>query len=394
MRGSIVERSETSWSLVIDQGRNQEGKRVQKWIRFDLAPNLSTRENRKRAHAKLAELLDSSNKGTLIDPSRLTLIDWLRSWHEKNVVPHRRPETSRVYRSMIDKHVAPYPIAAMLVQKVRTSDLEKLYASVKLKPASITVLHAIIGRALKIAVRDRLITTNPATAVEDRPRESKDAGRHARQNCWTAAEARQVLSTAKRISPQVSAFFATALDTGMRKSELLGLVWNDVNFEKGTITVSRQLEPRSQEVPSWAPTKTGTARVVTLGAETIARLKAHRKAQAEVKMANRKVYRDHGLAFAKEEPDLQTPTAALGQPVYGLARHTFEGVVKTAGVKKITVHGLRHTAATLLLSVGVPVQVVAQRLGHSTPTQTLEVYAHVTPDLQADAAVKLDALLA
>ena len=133
--------------------------------------------------------------------------------------------------------------------------------------------------------------------------------------------------------------------------------------------------------------------MVTLGAETLARLKAHKKAQAEIKLANRTTYQDHGLIFAKEPADLTTPAAALGQPVLGLAHHTFRDVVRAAKVTAISPHGMRHTCATLLLSAGVPVQVVAQRLGHASAMQTLTVYAHATPDLQADAAARLDALL-
>ena len=111
-------------------------------------------------------------------------------------------------------------------------------------------------------------------------------------------------------------------------------------------------------------------------------------------MANRTTYKDHGLVFAKEEADLQKPTAALGQPCVALLRTHFRRVVKATGVRAIKVHGTRHTAATLLLSVGVPVQVVAERLGHAQITQTLEVYAHALPDMQRDAATKLGALLA
>jgi integrase len=157
----------------------------------------------------------------------------------------------------------------------------------------------------------------------------------------------------------------------------------DVDLEKATVTISRQLAPRKSEVPEWAPTKTGRARVVTLGVEAIARLKTHKSAQATIKMANRTTYADHGLVFAKEPTDVTTPRSALGQVVLGLALHTFSAVVKPAGVKKITPHGMRHTTATLLLAAGVPVQVVAQRLGHAQVAMTLESYPHATPDLAA-----------
>jgi integrase len=334
------------------------------------------------------------DKGTFVDPTKTTFVEYLRKWHEHNVVPHRRPETARVYQSMIEKHVAASPVGAMPLQKVRASDLEHLYATVTLAPRSVTVLHAVISRALKIAVRDKLLIANPASAVDDRPRVSKDAGAGAREKCWTAEEARKVLRAAQAAGPQVSAFFSLAIDSGARKSELLGLRWSDVDLDRAEITIARQLEPRSSVAPVWGPTKTDRARVVTLGTETIIRLRAHRKQQRELKMANRTTYVEHNLVFAKEPADLQTPKAALGQPCRALVGHTFRRIVKAAGVKEVSPHAMRHTAATLLLSAGVPVQVVAQRLGHAQVTQTLNTYAHATPNLQADAAARLGALLA
>jgi len=228
---------------------------------------------------------------------------------------------------------------------------------------------------------------------------SKDRGKGARAACWTVDEARRVLATAKEGGPQVSAFVALALDTGARKSALLGLQWTHVDLDAATMTAAQQLEQRARgrkrdsEAPTFAPTKTGKSRTVTLGPETVIRLRAHRKQQRKLRMANRTTYEDHGLVFAKEPADLQTPTAALGHPCRALASRHYRQVVKAADVRPIKVHGLRHTVATLLLQAGVPVQVVAQRLGHAQISMTLETYAHATPNLQADAASRLGALL-
>jgi integrase len=134
--------------------------------------------------------------------------------------------------------------------------------------------------------------------------------------------------------------------------------------------------------------------VVSLSTESVGRLRTHKREQARLKLANRPSYHDHGLVFAKQPEDQQTPKAALGDPCVALADGRFRQVIKVAGVKPIKFHGLRHTCATLLLAAGVPVQVVAQRLGHAQVSMTLEVYAHALPDMQRDAAAKLGALLA
>jgi integrase len=140
-------------------------------------------------------------------------------------------------------------------------------------------------------------------------------------------------------------------------------------------------------------TKTDRTRTITLGAETIAQLRDHRRAQAELRMRNRTSYKDFGLIFAKEPDDLQTPEAALGQPIATLSEARFVKLVKQANVKSIKFHGLRHTCATLLLEAGTPVNVVAQRLGHAKASMTLDTYAHALTNMQHDAAARLGALL-
>jgi integrase len=395
MRGSIVKRSKTSWALVVDQGRDPTtGKRRQKWVTFEVPRGVGQREATKQAEAKLAELLHQIDKGSYVDATRLTLVDHLRDWHAKSVAPLKRPETTRVYLSMIEKHIAKSTIATVPIQKLRASDLEAFYATLTLSASTVTVIHAVVGRALKMAVRDRLIVANPATAVEHRPRVSKDHGLGAREHCWSADEARRILAAAKEAGPQVSAFAALAFDSGARKSELLGLTWAAIDLDAGTATIAQQLAPRCGERPVFAPTKTGKSRTVTLGVETITRLRAHRKQQRELMLANGAAYQKFDLVFAKEAEDVQKPTAALGQPCFALVTRHFRGVVKAAGVRPLKVHATRHTAATLLLQAGVPVQVVAQRLGHAQVSMTLEVYAHALPDMQRDAAARLGALLA
>jgi len=227
--------------------------------------------------------------------------------------------------------------------------------------------------------------------VEDRPRVSKDHGANARINCWTATEAKAVLALAVTAGTQTGAFFTLALDSGARKSELLGLQWSDLDLDAGTVTISKQLD--DDDPVTFGVTKTKRARTITLGADTIARVRAHRKAQREQMMANRTTYVDHQLVFAKEPADQQAPTAALGTPCTALTTRYFAQIIAAAGVRPITPHGLRHTTATLLLGAGVPVQVVAQRLGHSDVTMTLNTYAHSLPDAQRDAADRLGAVL-
>lgn len=165
-----------------------------------------------------------------------------------------------------------------------------------------------------------------------------------------------------------------------------------MDLAAGTVIISRQLD-KAGPTPVFGPLKTKHRRKVTLNAETVQRLKAHRAQQRELFMANRTTYRDHGLVFAREAQHLQRPTMALGQPCPALAEMHFVQVTKAAGVRRIKFHGLRHTCATLSLQAGVPVTAVKDRLGHADAAMTLNVYGHVLPDMQADAANRLGALL-
>jgi integrase len=393
MRGSIIERYEGTYSLVVDLGRDASGKRRQKWHTF--RPTLGTpkREAKKQTEAKLAELLSQVDKGTYVAPSKMALIDYLRDWHAKAVAPNRRPETVRVYKVVIERHVAKSAIAGVPLQRLRATDLEAYYATLKAKPSTVTVHHAVLGRALKMAVRDGLIVANPATAADDRPRPSKDRAQAARESCLSVDEARRVLAAASETSTQVHAFLSFALDSGARKSELLALRWSDFDPETARLTIDRQLD-EAGPTPVYGPTKTKYPRTIRLNDDTVARLRAHRRSQSAIKMANRTTYADHGLMFAMEPEDLQTPRAALGLPCEALTTRWCRRVLKAAGVRRLKFHSTRHTSATLLLASGVAVQTVAERVGHLQITTTLSTYAHVTPDAQGDAAARLGAVLA
>jgi integrase len=378
---------------VLDLGREIDpktgkSKRKQKWITF--------RGTRKEAESKLNELLGAVEGNTFVEPTKVTLIEYLRVWLDKAVKPPmRRPETHRVYQSIIEKHIAKATIGSMLLRKLRASDLERYYAELKAKPATVKVHHAILHRALKKAVKERLIGFNPAADL-DRPKLARTASTAAKANCWTVQQARAFLKAATEAGTQTSAFFHLALDTGARKSELYGLAWSHIDLDKALLTIERQLDSSGTAPtfePVFGPTKTKQTRTVSLAPETVVRLRAHKRAQAALKMANRMSYQDCGLVFAKEPEHLQSPTAKLGQPLTTFAGSLFATLIKAADVPGIKFHGLRHTSATLLIAAGVPMPVVAERLGHAQVSMTADVYAHVLPDQQASAAATLGALL-
>jgi integrase len=164
--------------------------------------------------------------------------------------------------------------------------------------------------------------------------------------------------------------------TGMRRGEILGLRWADIDFETARLSVRQALVAVAYGVIESTP-KSHNARVIDLDPETVDLLREHRRRQAEERLEWGTDYQDRDLVTCHEN----------GTPIHPHSfSQTFERLIKRAGIRVIRLHDLRHTHATLALKAGVPVKVVSERLGHETPAFTLKQYAHVIPGMQAAAA--------
>ena len=390
MRGSLKQRSPGSWALILDLGYEphpETGKlrRKQKWQTF--------RGTRKQAETKLTELVNSLQDGEYVDPSKMTVGQWLTEWigereaddaagHLRPVQRHRRQPPAE---GLDRQH--PVPEAPGVARR------GVLRGHPGRQPAGPS--HGAPAGAPQGGERERLITVNPADGPGPTPPRREGAGRGARMNCWTATEAKTFLAAAKADGPQAAALYAVAVDSGARKGELCGLRWEDVDLDAGTI----RIVPAADEAGTGADLRTAEERLrrdITLSAETVEFLRRHKRAQAELKMANRTTYRDFGLVFAKEYGDLTNrarhdrATDSGEQPGRAAVRPVHQAPPK---VKRITFHGMRHTCATLLLQAGEPVHVVSKRLGHARVEITLDTYAHVLPDMQQQAAATMGGIL-
>jgi integrase len=391
MRGSLKQRSKGSWSIRIDLGDVTDPvtglqKRKQKCSTF--------RGTRKQAEDHLADLLKVVKDGDYVDTSTLTLGGWLTEWLKASKKKFR-PSTYERYRGIIDNDLAPSAIGKMLLQQVRPTHLEQYYAGAAQAATTLTLHHTILFQALRKATKDRHLARNPAIDLDHKPRRPRQKrAEDAMQHCWTAIDARAFLLAALAAGPRQAAFYALALDSGARKGELCGLKWANLDLDAGKLRIVEQLLKPGPD-PVFGPTKTGLPRTVSLGAETVVLLRAHRQQQRELLMRNRTTYRDFDLVFAKEYPDLQRHGEMLGYPlqINNLGQREYAKLIKAAGVRRIKFHGLRHTCATLLLQARTPVHVVSERLGHSKVSMTMEIYAHVLPDMQTEAASILGAIL-
>lgn len=346
-------------------------------------------EVEKRLHAVLAAV----DKGEYIDPAKTTFGQWLDLWYGSAVEGIKRPGTCERYRGIIERHLKP-KLGSIKLQRLRATDLETYYRESKLKPAGLQLHHVVIHCALGSARRKRLVRDNEADLVDARPKSTKENNADVRANCWTSNQAKTFLATAKEEGPQQAAFYMVALEIGIRKAELCGLMWASVDPDGCTITLQNQLTKEGPS-PEFGPLKSGEERTLEITPELSDLLRTHKAHQAKLKMRNRGVYRDHGLVFAKEWTDLSSGRANLGDslPLRSIGVREFAKLVKKAGVPSIKFHGLRHTAATLALIAGVDIKVISFRLGHSKTQITLDLYSHVVPELQKAAVEKIRSIL-
>jgi integrase len=240
--------------------------------------------------------------------------EWLREWLEKAIKPPaKRPGTYEKYKHVVDAKLVP-ALGAIQLQQLKAVDIKRYYTDgAALSSSTLAQHHAILHSALKAAVLEGLVSRNVASLVVGKPQFRRDH-ESLRQNCWDAEDARKFLAAAKQAGPQLGAFGALALDSGSRKGELCGLRWSDLDLDAGTVTFVRQLTKPGKR-PSFGPIKNDMPRTLDLAAETIALLREHKRAQAELKMANRTAYQDLGLVFAKEWGHLHGREDSLGLPL-------------------------------------------------------------------------------
>jgi integrase len=247
-----------------------------------------------------------------------------------------------------------------------------------LSSTTVRHIHAVLHRALVHAVRLGLVPRNSADAVEA-PRM-----RRVEMQVLSAAQARAFLAASQ--SERLHALYVLALATGMRQGELLALHWKDVDLVQGGLQVRASLRYHVGKGFVFQEPKTKHGRrTVALAPEAVQALKAHWARQDAERSALGSAWRDEGLVFASE----------VGGPIEAtnMLRGSFRRVVERARTPRIRFHDLRHTAASLLLGARVNPKVVSEMLGHSTVSITLDIYAHVLPDMQQDAATTMQQLL-
>jgi integrase len=388
-RGSVRQAANGSWFCVVDVDSDkldpETGKPKRKQTRRRGLPT------RKAAQAELTRILTSLEQRVYVAPKRQTVAAFLTETWLPGIAHTIKAATLHSYRRNVRLHVAGRPVGRRQLQDLTPADLSGLYGQLlagdaehrKLSPRSVRYVHTIVHRALRDAVKWQAVVRNPAEAADPPPPSSSPE-----MHTWSGAELGRFLAYVA--ADRLAGGWWLLATTGMRRGEVLGLRWSDVDLDAGSLRITRTLittgsRRRGEPGMAWGTPKTAKGRrSVALDPATVTALRQHRKRQLAERLAAGEAYDDGDLVVC----------LADGTPVHPKTMsYTFEREIRRAGLPPIRLHDLRHTHATLALRAGVHPRVVQERLGHANVSITLDTYSHVDLDMQAAAAARVAALV-
>ncbi|MFC1907214.1 tyrosine-type recombinase/integrase [Chloroflexota bacterium] len=366
MRGSIFKQKNQaagSWTIVIPLGLDPvTGKRRQRWF--------TIRGSKHDAERRLRELLTEFEQGTLVKPSKLTLGQYFLRWLEDYVWPNLAPRTAEGYEHIINKYLIPN-LGQLPLTGLKPEHLQKYYGdrlAHGLSPRTVRHHHVTLRGALQMAVKREILARNPADAT--------DPPRFARPEMHIIGE--DDIEKLLQATEQTEYFplIFLALSTGLRRSELLGLRWCDVDLLLCQAHITRSLHRLRTGETVCRPTKTAKSRrSVALSPATVQVLREYKEKQESEMLHAGKLLQEDTLLFPWP-PDTVT--------------HAWVKLARRIGLKGVRFHDLRHSHASLLLRQNVHPAIVQQRLGHASISTTIDVYSHIMPGLQAAAANGFD----
>jgi integrase len=376
MRGHIARKGQRYW-VVVDIGLNHAtGRRRQKWH--------GSWPTRKAAEQALPAIVGRLHDGVYVEPNRVTVRTFLREEWLPAIRSSLKPSTVRLYRILAEAYVIPR-IGDVRLQQLGPGHLNRLYAELldsgkrdgsPLGAETTAKVHRLLHRALRDAAKWNRIVRNPAT-VADPPR-----ARRSELRTWSAPELARFLERSE--SDPLTALWTFLATTGTRRGEALGLRWSDLDLEAAWATIRQTLSYVGTTPMISEPKTARSRRLIALPPETVVALRTHRIRQAAERLELGATLADDDLVFAHAEGTPLNPATVSRR---------FERLAHDAGLPRMTLHGLRHSWATLALLEGIPTKVVSEILGHSSTRVTEDVYQHVSPGMQADATTRVARLL-
>lgn len=365
--GSIYQRADGVWVASVSLG-TENGRRRRRTVY-----GRTKTEAKQKLQQLIAEL---QTKGTLPDPTRLTVAQYLDQWAQW-AAGTVRASTMESYRVKLEKYIKP-ALGHIQLDRLQPFHIQALYDQMLasgLSRRTVEYTHAILRRAMRRAVKLRLIPAAPTDGV-DAPR-----AEHREMTVLTPDQLQQLVQALA--DDPLGPLYYLAIATGARRGELIALRWEDIDWENRTVTINRAATVVNNEIRFDAPKSRHSRRTIPLTEEAIAVLRRHRVAQAEQKLRLGPHYEDHGLVFPRLNGRPQEPSQ--------VSKH-FRLLLQKAGLPHVRLHDLRHTHATLMLAAGVHPRVAAERLG-DTVQVTMTTYSHVLPTMQQEVTRKLAQIL-
>ena len=367
--GMIRKRADGRWEGRIVIGYDEKNLPITKNV---------TAKTKRECVEKLNALKESLGKSTEKIRVDMTFGEWLDFWYQTYSKPALRPTTQAGYENHIYKHILP-TIGKIPLQELTASDLQQFYANLKksgrltradiygkgLSDRSVRACHACCRTALDKAVSEKLIRKNPAIECKLPPKRDRE------MQVLTAEEMRRVLIQAREEG--YYEMLLLDLSTGMRRGELLALQWEDIDFETGAVRIDKQVQAIGGELIVSPPKTKSSSRTVLLPPPLLAIFREYRKT-----VNSRWVF-----PSPVKEDSPRDPTTC---------RKRLSAILEHAGCKHVRFHDLRHTFSTQAIQYGMDVKTLAATLGHSSVETTLNVYSHVTDEMQKSAARKIDAM--
>jgi len=335
-----------------------------------------------KKRGEVADKLDAAVRaraaGALVGSPRQTVGVFLERWLE-STRPTVRPSTWIRYAQLVRVHMLP-SLSKIQLGSLTAQHLEDLYAeriAAGAAPRSVHHVHAVLRRALNVAGRWGLIVRNPTADISP----PRVPGREMRT--LSEEQLRALLTAAA--GERLEALFVLAVTTGMRQGELLGLRWRALDLDARSLNVTTTLQRATKGYAFGEPKTKSSRRRIELSRQAVAALRRHHVAQAAERLAAGTAWENLDLVFANEAGRALSPSELTN--VY------HRRVLKRAGLERIRFHDLRHTAATILLGRGVHPKIVSEMLGHTSIAITLDLYSHVIPTMQQDAAAAFDLVI-
>ena len=372
--GTIRQRADGRWEARFTIGRDPgTGKQIQRSVYA---------ATQREVQQRLRQALSAVDAGTFVEPSKMTVGQWLEAWLAEYTAD-TKPYTKRAYATNIKNHITP-ALGALRLEKLTPLQVQKFYNACmqgekKLKPKTVKNIHGVLHSALKQAVMNGMIRSNPTescTLPRIERMEIQPFDDEAEKSFLRAIE-----------GDKYERLFVVDLYTGMRKGEILGLRWVDIDFEQGTITVSRQLqvEPFKGGRYYLAPLKNDKERIITPAPYVMQILREQRRCQNEARLLAGAAWDEGdipGLVFTNE----------VGKHLCHQTIGTrYKKLVTAAGLPDARFHDLRHSYAVASIRAGDDIKTVQSNLGHHSAAFTLDTYAHATAQMKRESADRMQA---